>query len=179
MYNLCMTRFPSFQVRVFKYLTGKLSKVLDESLQQFTELQQVSVHYMIVQWICSISGYVLHYIIFAIESKNIFSKFKNDLKILLVQCIQVIKIILKATEIDYKFIFSLKIVQCKMLGMCYCLELLCFTDGTQGFWRKLIFIYGISLLSDEATASKHGVWQKVSSREGPGKVRSVQSMQFK
>lgn len=45
-----------------------------------------------------------------------------------------------------------------MLGMCYCLELLYFTDGTQGFWRKLIFIYGISLLSDEATASKHGVW---------------------
>lgn len=73
-------------------------------------------------------------------------------------CIQVIKIILKATEINYKFIFSLKIVKCKMLGMCYCLELLYFTDGTQGFWRKLLFIYGISLLSDEATASQHGVW---------------------
>lgn len=29
------------KVRVFKYLTGKLSKVLDESLQQFTELQQM------------------------------------------------------------------------------------------------------------------------------------------
>ena len=26
---------------MFKFLTGKLSKVLDESLQQFTELQQV------------------------------------------------------------------------------------------------------------------------------------------
>ncbi|KAK3089441.1 hypothetical protein FSP39_003617 [Pinctada imbricata] len=29
------------KVRVFKFLTGKLSKVLDESLQQFTELQQM------------------------------------------------------------------------------------------------------------------------------------------
>jgi peptidylprolyl isomerase domain and WD repeat-containing protein 1 len=29
------------QVRVFKFQTGKLSKVFDESLQRFSELQQV------------------------------------------------------------------------------------------------------------------------------------------
>lgn len=29
------------QVRVFKFHTGKLSKVFDESLQRFSELQQV------------------------------------------------------------------------------------------------------------------------------------------
>jgi peptidylprolyl isomerase domain and WD repeat-containing protein 1 len=29
------------QIRVFKFKTGKLSKVFDESLQRFSELQQV------------------------------------------------------------------------------------------------------------------------------------------
>jgi len=29
------------QVRVFKFQTGKLSKVFDESLQRFSELQQL------------------------------------------------------------------------------------------------------------------------------------------
>ena len=29
------------QVRVFNFMTGKITKVIDESLQQYTELQQV------------------------------------------------------------------------------------------------------------------------------------------
>lgn len=65
-----------------------------------------------------------------------------------------------------------------MLGMCCCLELLYFTDETQDCGDNICLVY-ISLLSDEATASQHGVWKKISSREGPGKVRSVQSMQYK
>jgi len=31
------------QVRLFNFLTGKVIKVIDETLQQYTELQQVSV----------------------------------------------------------------------------------------------------------------------------------------
>ena len=33
--------FLLLQVRVFKFQTGRLSKVFDESLQRFSELQQV------------------------------------------------------------------------------------------------------------------------------------------
>lgn len=34
-------RFPPLQIRVFRFLTGKLTRVLDESLNHYTEMQQV------------------------------------------------------------------------------------------------------------------------------------------
>ena len=39
--NQRLTLWFMFQVRVFKFLTGKLTRVFDESLQTFSELQQM------------------------------------------------------------------------------------------------------------------------------------------
>jgi peptidylprolyl isomerase domain and WD repeat-containing protein 1 len=42
-YSVNLFKFIIPQVRVFKFQTGKLTRVFDESLQRFSELQQVTL----------------------------------------------------------------------------------------------------------------------------------------